>query len=71
LRRVAGEGKIQIVASPDARLRLEFYKERYRLRSWTVVADPAQAGQFYIFSTGVTGRHLEVLYHDAGITLAR
>jgi len=68
LRRAAGEGKVRIVASPDARLRLEFYKERYRLRSWEVVQD---VGQFYVFSNGVTYRHFEVLYHDAAFTVAR
>ncbi len=74
LRTNAGTGSVRIGVSVAAEPILDYYRARYRQGNWQ--PQPAQRSyDYYVLTPGDSGliqqRHLEVLYRDSGLTLAR
>ena len=72
LRQSAGAQVVRIAVSPAARPALEFYRERYRQRNWSIGApDP----QYYLWlgsaPAGPPDHPATVLFHQGGVVLFR
>jgi MFS family permease len=72
LRHETGARPVRIAVSPPARASLEFYRERYRQRTWLLDApDP----QYFLWvgsaPAAASTRSLAVLFEQSGVVLAR
>ena len=77
LRGKAGIGPARIRASLDAEPIMNYYRTRYRQGNWQITGSEPLAGtyDYYVLTPAdaplIEQRHLHVLYHDAGLTLAQ
>jgi dolichyl-phosphate-mannose-protein mannosyltransferase len=77
LRERVGPGSARIGASPDAESIMNYYRTRYRQGNWQLNERQALGGlyDYYVLTPADTPlieqRHLHVIYHDAGLTLAQ
>lgn len=77
LRRDAAGRHVEIGASPELEPILGFYRARYRLANWEPMRQKPLTGNFdyYVLDRHdealVSERHLQVIYRDSGLVLAR
>jgi hypothetical protein len=77
LRENAGTAPVRIGASLAAEPIINYYRTRYRQGNWQRIERQPLTGtyDYYVLTPDdaalVDQRHLHVLYHDAGLTLAR
>jgi hypothetical protein len=77
LREKAGTGPVRIGASLAAESIMNYYRTRYRQANWQRIERQPLTGtyDYYVLTADdaalIEERHLHVLYHDAGLTLAR
>jgi hypothetical protein len=77
LRENVGTASVRVGASPAAEPIINYYRTRYRQENWQRIEHQPLTGtyDYYVLTPDdaalLEQRHLHVLYHDVGLTLAR